>query len=121
MVRYLLLSFLAATPATAAPTYLSCQFDRGDGQVVPLAIAVDEVSQQVTVTNANNGRSKRFPAVFSATVVRWTDAFDVSAKAENQISRTDLTYRTRTTTFDGKVIRDVSGQCAIQETPKRAF
>lgn len=116
-----LFAFFGASPAFAATSYLSCGYDRGDGVMVTLSVAADENAQQVTVTNEKSGRSERYPAVFSATAVKWGGPIGSSARVENVISRVDLSFRTQTVTFSGQVVQDSAGRCVVQEAGKRAF
>ena len=112
----------AAFPAQATPAYLSCSYNRGDGVVVSLSIVADENSQILTVTNEKNGNTKQYTAVFSPSDVRWVEVMGSgSAKTQNQINRTDLSFRTKTLSFDGSVIADQGGSCQVQQAPNRAF
>ena len=116
------LALIAVSPAQAAPAYLDCKYDRGDGVMAEFAIATDEVGQQVIVTNKRNGRSSRFAAVFSASAVKWSEALGSgSASVLNELSRVDLIYRTKTVTFKGEIIQDAVGICTLQVEPNRAF
>ncbi len=109
MKRLLWLAMVVSTPASAVPIYLTCVFGNPD---YPIEITVDEEGSWATVYLRHSGYRKTSRATFTADTVMFSD--DVEPY---ELSRIDL-----------KIIRGergsrrmMAGQCAIKETPKRAF
>ena len=109
------------SPAMAAPAYIDCSFDRGDGVILSISIAADEAAQEVTVTNHFNGKSKRFDAVFSPSSVSWAEKYGSATTEQNIVSRENLSFRRTTVSYTREVIDVINGACKVQVTPARAF
>jgi hypothetical protein len=108
-----------ATPALAAPTYLSCSISNSNAPATVLTIAADEDTQTVTYTVASSGASFRRPAVFSPTSVEWNDDMRYAA-LRYSLSRTTLQIR-RSLQIGDNPGRVESGTCTVQRAPTRAF
>ena len=114
-----LAAVLIASPAVAAPTYLSCTVPTASGEAIYIDVAADADAREVVATFPKSGDSERYPAAFSATSVGFSDTGSVNFAIDYKISRVDLTIE-RTITMSGK--RETSqGTCKVQKAPARAF
>ena len=112
LISFLVL--LSSAPAAAAPTYLACTVDQGDG---PLAVEVtaDETEQRATVLLPSTGRVVTVKALFSPAEVNILD--DVSTWV---VDRVNLGFQRIVTIGDHRSV--YSGSCKIKPAPpKRAF
>jgi hypothetical protein len=116
-MRYLLIAGLfISTPAFAAPTYLECSIDGGEGKPpVAINLVADEANGMITQHVVSMGSSKRVPAVFSQTAVQWVPTSGLSYS----LSRTDLSI-VRVLTIGAKSWTD-RGSCQVQKPVNRAF
>ncbi len=99
-----------ATPALAAPTYLTCTFDTG---AVPIKVTLDEQAASAGVFVPSNGNSFNFRATFTADQVLFQN--DDGIKYE--IDRVTL-----------RIVRSIPryrivdrGLCRVEKAPKRAI
>ena len=105
-----LMGFLA-TPAAAAPTYLTCTFPSRDGSF-EVQVTADEANSRVTLFMPRTGHRETLDAVFTPTQVLFQNRM-----MSYVLSRTDLSIR-RTV----PLIRSVDeGRCDLVEAPRRAF
>lgn len=102
---------LAATPASATPTYLKCTFPMGD-RGFEVQVTADEASSTVTVYMPTTGHTEKMNAVFTPTQVLFQNRMMSYA-----LSRTDLSIR--------RVVPMIksteNGKCAVVVVPTRAF
>ncbi len=110
---------LCPVPAAATPTYLACTLTGSDGKPFHTNIASDEANQTVTYSVPSTGYSERFPALFSAATVSWTDK-ERFTSLRYELSRTDLTF-TRQLTIGDQPSPVKTGTCKLESAPKRAF
>lgn len=101
-----------ATPALAAPTYMTCVFTNSEGTKSEVKITADEANASVSIYVPSSGHSQRAPATFTPDrLIFKTDMLDYV------ISRTDLAA--------SRTIRMISstdkGVCSVDPAPKRAF
>lgn len=102
---------LLATPAAAAPTYLTCSFPSRDASF-EVQITADQANSTVTVFMPRTGHTERMNAVFTPTQVHFQNRM-----MSYVLSRTDLSIR-RTV----PAIRAVDdGRCGLVITPRRVF
>lgn len=111
MKRLAWLALAISSPATAAPTYLSCLIDN-DGIPVRVELTMDEPNSEVTIFMPHSGHTRRVRAVFSPSDVRFAQG-DVKF----YVNRVDLTLRRLWATIG----MDNSGKCEVGAIPKRAF
>ena len=118
-MRVLLVALaVTATPAVAAPAYLTCGFVSKEGKATTLGVTADEANGTVTTLLEQTGYSEKRAAVFSATTVKWSSPMQYGGIAY-VLSRTDLSI-VRTLTIGDKGWPE-TGTCKVQVTPKRAF
>ena len=101
-----------ASPAWAAPVYLTCTFEDGNGAAFPVELTIDEANESVSVYMPTTGNGERFRAIFRPDEVLFSDQ-----RIRYSLSRVDLTL-----TRDVPMIeaRDVA-PCSIEDPPERAF
>lgn len=102
----------AASPALAAPVYMTCTFTNNEGTKSEAKFTADEEAGTVTLFVPNTGHTERMAGAFTPERVVFKGGM-----LDYSISRLDLTA-TRTI----RMIRSTEqGVCKLDPAPKRAF
>lgn len=106
-----LISALGAAPASAAPVYLTCDFPNDGGSFI-VNVTADEQAGTVSLFMPSTNNRQQLTGTFTADRLIFSDRY-----MRYTINRVDLSIVRET-----PMIRSVeSGQCKVQQPPKRAF
>lgn len=127
-MRYLLAAAMltTATPAFAAPVYLSCDLPGSNepgATVMHWDIMLNEEAGTVSYTISNGARVQNTPALFTALQVSWgSGGTRLSRGGGLTINRLDLTFtRAPMQIGDNKPMGGATGKCSVVNTQQRAF
>lgn len=118
---------LIATPAFAAPVYLTCELPGGsepDSKVFRWELTLNEEGGTVSYTISTGARVQNEPALFTAKEVSWgRESTNALIKGGGiSISRVDLTItRYPTQIGDHPPTGGATGKCSVVTNQKRAF
>lgn len=104
-------SLLSGTSALAEPAYLHCVFP-GERASYPIDLVADEASGSVALSLQRTGYNERFRAIFNKDDVTFGNRLN-----QFTLNRVNLSVVRATPIL--KMVE--TGQCELQQAPKRAF